>query len=44
MQELSDGFHSIANRNDAFSRKLGMVLERQLAGEDRSSLDGPLLE
>jgi hypothetical protein len=35
MKELSDRLHSIRNRNDALSRKLGVVLERQLTGEDR---------
>ena len=45
MKELSDRLHSIRNRNDALSRKLGVVLERQPTGEDgSSSLDGPLLE
>jgi hypothetical protein len=45
MKELSDCLYSIRNRNDAFSRKFGVVLEHQLTGEDRFvSLDGPLLE
>jgi hypothetical protein len=40
MKELSDRLHSIRNRNDALSRKLGVVLERQPTGEDGFVLVG----